>query len=141
MELTLHRTDYLPTCTLGRLNVDDRFECFTLEDRWRPPTEPKVPGETCIPADRYEIVVTWSERFKARLPLLLDVPGFSGIRIHAGNTDKDTAGCLLVGRRRVGATIEDSGAALARLLPQIKEAVVSGKCWIEVIDHREGETP
>ena len=141
MVLEILRKWQIGDATIGELRLDGEFECFTLEDRWRPPTEPKVPGETCVPAGRYEVVVTWSERFRARLPLLLDVPGFSGIRIHAGNTDKDTAGCLLVGRRRVGATIEDSGAALARLLPQIKEAVVSGKCWIEVIDHREGETP
>src|SRR3972149_3610692 len=130
MELVLERQHYLDTCTVGVLRVDGQWECVTLEDRWRPPTEPKVPGETCIPAGRYEVTVTWSERFQTYLPLLFDVPGFAGIRIHAGNTDEDTAGCILVGRRKVEDRIEDSRVALAELLARFRGCAAGEGHWI-----------
>ena len=57
----------------------------------------KVQDETAIPSGRYEVILNMSNRFKKYMPLLLNVPNFSGIRIHAGNTKEHTEGCILVG--------------------------------------------
>jgi hypothetical protein len=136
-ELYLTRTRFGPHSTIGELTFDDdpvRF-CYTLEDVVR--SGPKVPGETAIPAGRYRVVMTLSARFGVVLPLLLDVPGFEGIRIHAGNTSRDTAGCPLVGleehRSEYGDTITHSRLALAALLQRLQGAVDMGdEIWISV---------
>ncbi|MGL4440598.1 MAG: DUF5675 family protein, partial [Bosea sp. (in: a-proteobacteria)] len=103
MELRLERDKLTDVDTTGQLfelgaGNSRRFICFVLEDRVR--AGPKVAAETAIPAGRYEIVITQSKRFQKPLPLLLNVPGFSGIRIHAGNNREHTEGCLLPGLGR-----------------------------------------
>lgn len=95
MKLTLVRTNFTNVATVGELSVDGEFQCFTLEDVVR--EGPKVMHETAIPAGIYTVEITYSNRFKRDLPLLRAVPGFEGIRIHAGNTAADTSGCILVG--------------------------------------------
>lgn len=95
MRLTLDRKEYDPESTIGDLYLDGVWECCTLEDQVREGA--KVLGETAIPEGSYEVLITHSPRFKRMLPLLVDVPGFDGIRIHPGNTTDDTEGCLLVG--------------------------------------------
>jgi hypothetical protein len=96
MELKLIRKRLCEHSTLGELSIDGKFECFSLEDKVRPPGE-KVPGETAIPAGTYKVVIDKSDRFKRLMPHLLGVPMFTGVRIHSGNTDEDTEGCILVG--------------------------------------------
>jgi Family of unknown function (DUF5675) len=102
--------------TFGSLYINDVWACWTLEDVIREPTPWlraiefdkvdawvrtwKVPKATAIPSGRYGVALTQSARFKMKLPELLHVPGFSGIRIHSGNTDADTEGCILVGMSR-----------------------------------------
>ena len=90
------RKDY----TIGQLYVDGTYLCDTLEPTWRNLAQGarKLKGRTAIPEGRYPVVVTHSPRFDAWLPLLVGVPGFTGIRIHAGNTAADTEGCILVGQ-------------------------------------------
>lgn len=118
MRLVLTRDLFRPTATLGTLRlygaldlagrpIPDGAEPYTCEDVDRgldaaiPATlARKVKGATAIPVGTYRVAVTMSQRFGRRLPLLLGVPGFAGIRIHPGNTSADTEGCLLVGNRR-----------------------------------------
>lgn len=91
--------------TIGVLHVDGKFFCNTLEDKVVDTNcngcfdagERKVPGETAIPYGTYRVRYSWSNKFGRMLPELVDVPSFQGIRIHPGNTRKDTAGCILVG--------------------------------------------
>lgn len=122
MKLKLIREPSSSTTTLGKLYVDGVFFCYTLEDVVRPDPNPNTPqneakvwGSTAIPAGKYKVVITMSPRFKRRLPLLVGVPGFDGIRIHPGNTHRDTDGCILVGEQIVGESILQSRIAFNRL--------------------------
>jgi hypothetical protein len=107
MILTLKRIILLEDRTIGELYIDGEFFCDTLEDKNRDTNkngnfdneEQKIYGETCIPYGEYKVELTYSPKFKRVLPILQDVPGFSGIRIHRGNYIKDTLGCILVGER------------------------------------------
>lgn len=96
MRLQLKRIAFEETYTIGKLSIDGIKFCDVLEDRVRPDGV-KVYGETAIPQGTYRVIITYSDRFKRKLPLLLNVPMFKGIRIHAGNTAVDTHGCILVG--------------------------------------------
>ena len=98
MELKLVRDVYTKKSTRGLLIAESCFFCYTLEDVTRAAGSVKVPGLTSIPAGRYEVVITYSNRFKRMMPLLLNVPGFEGIRIHGGNTSEDTEGCIIVAK-------------------------------------------
>lgn len=101
MELILKRKYLKPDYTIGKLYVDRKYFCDTLEDQVRNLTcEEKVPGKTAIPVGKYEVIVNISPKFKRELPRLLNVPGFDGILIHRGNTAKDTAGCILLGENK-----------------------------------------
>ena len=128
MEITVIRDVKTPSVTLGRLTTGD-FRAFTCEDTEH---EVKIPGETCIPVGRYKVVVTFSNRFKKHLPLLLDVPGFTGVRIHAGNTAGDTEGCILVGLTRTTAGVGNSRAAMAKLM-ELFDASKGKDIWLEVV--------
>ena len=121
MELLLQRFQFSETETIGKLFVSGKFECWTLEDASRP-GRPKVPGRTAIPAGRYRVVITWSNRFRQRMPLLLNVPGFAGIRIHSGNTSEDTSGCILVGKERGLEYLDGSREAYQQLFKKLDEA-------------------
>lgn len=109
------------------MEVDGAHECFTLEDVDRPV---KIYGETAIPKTRedkpYSVVITPSKRFKRDLPLVENVPGFEGIRIHPGNTAEDTDGCILVGRTKGTTWISESRAAFNDLFDKIKKALDAG---------------
>jgi hypothetical protein len=121
-------------CTIGELYVDGVRSCFTLEDVVRSDGE-KVYGETAIPAGRYRVVITFSNRFQHDMPLLVDVPNFEGIRIHPGNTAVDTHGCLLVGMDRHGDSILNSRVAYASVFADIRDAIDRGEeVWIDVKD-------
>lgn len=131
MKLLLERRATADGATIGELFVDGVFECFTLEDAVREiPGQPvstwKIPGETAIPRGEYPISITYSNRFKRNMPLLESVPGFAGIRIHAGNTSEDTEGCLLVGRTAAAKTVGESRAAYAVLYGKIQAAIDAG---------------
>lgn len=127
MKLLLERTERFPDVTFGRLSIDGAFECYTLEDPV-PADGVKVAGRTAIPKGTYPVTVNWSPRFQRDLPLIEYVPQFTGVRIHAGNTTRDTEGCVLVGLSRdlPGRAIGRSQKALAALLPKLEAAVHAG---------------
>lgn len=120
MELALVRTTFTDASTIGELSLDGTRECHTLEDRVRPQ---KIAKETAIPEGRYEVVINESPRFKRRLPLLMNVPGYTGVRIHSGNTASDTEGCILVGKTAGKDRIGESRLALKDLLDKLEAAV------------------
>lgn len=115
MKLELKRLYFKETYTIGKLFVDGDYLCDTLEDKHRPDGE-KVYGETCIPEGTYRVILNYSNRFKRIMPLLLDVPMFEGIRIHSGNTDADTSGCLLVGENKIVGKLINSRSAFNNLM-------------------------
>lgn len=135
MELTLTRTAKRKGCTLGVLVVDGKEMCDTMEPTWRDlKKERKVKGCTAIPEGRYPVVITLSPKFGKWLPLLLNVPFFEGIRIHAGNLPADTEGCILVGEYNEETRQLECSTLYVRLLKQrIVEAKERGEgVWITV---------
>jgi hypothetical protein len=119
MKLQLRRTVFTEKSTIGELYVDGRFECYTLEDRVRPV---KIPKQTAIPMGVYRVEVNQSGHFKRLMPQVMDVPNFTWIRIHPGNTAEDTEGCILVGQVRGENRISKSRAAYEALFKKIKAA-------------------
>lgn len=133
MELVLTRMYLTKNATIGALKVDGNFECWICEDVVREPGMPKVHGQTAIPYGRYEIVISMSARFKVMLPLLLNVPNFSGIRIHPGNTAADTEGCLLPGDTRGVDSVGSSRVAFNRLMPKLQAALKKAPVFIDIV--------
>lgn len=126
MKLVLTRLQLDPDVTIGRLTVDGQWSCWVCEDAVRPPGV-KVYGRTAIPYGSYRIDITMSARFKRPLPLLLDVPMFSGIRVHPGNTAADTEGCLLPGLDRLPKGVGRSRLAFDQLQAQLVQAKARGE--------------
>ena len=130
-----------------KLLSQDTYFCDTLEPTWRnlkgiklSPEEEnskysrvsgkvarKIPGHTAIPEGTYHVFITMSQKFKKWLPLLLGVPGFDGVRIHSGNTPKDTQGCILVGQNRKKGMVLNSRIAMEEIM--------------KILDSRKGGEP
>ena len=127
MKLTLIRTGIFPKHTIGVLYVDGERQCYSLEDEDRKLEEGgvKILKQTAIPRGTYRVVLDMSTRFKKIMPHILDVPQFTGIRIHAGNTAEDVEGCILVGRRVTAGecSIYESLVARNALMEKLTAAV------------------
>lgn len=123
MKLTLNRILLGKEATIGELLVNNEYQCDTLEDRVRPDGE-KVYGKTAIPAGTYEVKLTYSPKFKQILPEILNVPNFTGIRMHKGNSSADTEGCILVGTwdGKKENWISDSRVAFNKLMDKLQVA-------------------
>lgn len=121
MKILVQRVQLLDNCTIGYLYIDGKDSgLVTLEPKVQ---EPKVMGKTAIPKGVYKVVVDHSAHFGKDLPHILDVPNFEGVRIHSGNTDADTEGCILVGEDWHGGDfIGDSRKAFEFVFEQIKAA-------------------
>ena len=147
MELVLTRIAKRKTYTIGRLAIVSRTDdeylagkqeeyfCDTLEPTWRDYTNGahKIKGCSAIPEGRYAVVISFSPKIKQWLPILLGVPRFSGIRIHAGNTSADTEGCILVGKNKIVGQVVDSRIWLYRLKKRITEAKARDEpVWITI---------
>ena len=124
MQIEVKRKVFSDHSTIGQMWIDKEFACFTLEDVVRPE---KIYGETAIPAGTYEVVITFSNRFRRDMPLLKDVKGFEGIRIHAGNTHRDTHGCILVGLTMGTDKVLQSRDAYKLVFGKIQAAIVKGE--------------
>ncbi len=133
MELTLKRIAKRANYTIGNLYIDSVYICDTLE-----PTERegglKIKGKTAIPKGRYKVIISYSNRFKKSLPLLLNVPNFEGVRIHSGNDYHDTEGCILCGvNKQVGKVLE-SRKWSEYVIGRIRIALNEGEeVWIKVV--------
>ena len=142
MELILKRDTFTEISTIGSLSIDGKFECFILEDKDRGLIDTmsiaeivgtKIYGKTAIPYGRYEIDWTMSARFKVMMPILKNVKGYEGIRIHKGNSEIDSLGCLLCGTKKASNRITESTAATNKLYTKIAEAKKQGiKIYITI---------
>jgi hypothetical protein len=141
MEIALTRKRLSEECTIGELTLPDGISFYTLEDKDRglqsfmPVSEIiriKRPGITAIPKGRYELCLNFSARFSRSLPLLLDVPGYAGVRIHSGNTAHDTEGCILLGKIAVEDHIMDSRAAMKEFMKWFTEVINKEKVFITI---------
>ena len=123
MKLLLKRIAKRPTYTIGKLYIDGKYFCDTLEDTDRGLSQKdtlqqikqkKIKDQTAIPTGTYKVSMNvvsprysnfskykYVRQFNAKMPRLLNVPGYEGVLIHPANTSKDTSGCLLVGQNKV----------------------------------------
>ena len=134
LNLHLRRRWFDEKTTIGELywNESTLRDCFTLEDKVREDGV-KVVGETAIPAGKYELCISYSGRYGKLMPRLLNVENFSGILIHPGNTQKDTAGCVLVGRHVINRqALAESVSAFEKLFDKLLEASRVQKMFIDI---------
>ena len=136
MRITLFRIANRSTYCIGKLYIDGNYFCDVIEDTDRGLDDKmdekdilkkNVKGETAIPTGVYPVYITWSPKYKKPMPLIDKVKGYSGIRIHSGNTSKDTEGCLIVGRNKeVGKVLESRKTynALFKILTETKERII-----------------
>lgn len=117
MKIVVERIEFTEKSTIGKLTIDGKFFCYTLEDKVR---AIKIPKVTAIPTGTYKVSQTVSNRFKILMPLLNDVPNFEGVRMHPGNKNEDTEGCILVGYTKAADFIGDSRKAFKDLMARIK---------------------
>lgn len=145
MNLTLKRTYKGDQYTIGHLYVNNQFFCDTIEDVYRGTTQDmpftktgdntgywtdsngnkiqKVYGETAIPSGTYDVEITYSNKFKKHLPEVKSVNGYQGIRIHSGNTQKDSLGCIIVGENKVKGQVINSRNTMTKLMARLEEAL------------------
>ena len=136
MELRLERKYRSSKYCIDKLYINGKYFSDALEDPDRGLTDSmsleeikkiKVKGNTCIPYGTYNVTITYSPRFKKNLPLINNVKGFEGIRIHSGNTPQDTEGCLLLGFNRVKGQVVDSRVTVSKFITQMQQALNKGE--------------
>ena len=132
MELTVIRKTFTDRSTIGDLMFRDEWFCFTLEDMVREPGV-KIPGRTAIPEGRYPLVIDQSNRFRRAMPHILDVPMFTGIRIHTGNRAKDVEGCIAIGYTKDRDFIGKSVAAFNTFFDRLYEGLLHDKAFITIM--------
>lgn len=136
MIVTLRRIAFKETYTIGKLYVDGNYFSDTVEDKDRGLDDSmtvdeikkkKVYGETAIPYGTYKVSITYSPKFKKNLPLVEGVKGFEGIRIHSGNTAKDSLGCIIVGKNKKVGMVLDSRTTMEKLMKVLN---TKEKIWL-----------
>lgn len=141
MIIDLHRKWLKKGYTISPLSIDGNRICEVLEDEDRGLKQTdsldvilskKIKGKTAIPVGTYEIKITYSPRFKKNLPLLLNVPGYDGVRIHSGNTAEDTDGCILCGKNTEVGKVTNSRFWTGKVIEAIEKALKSGRVFINI---------
>lgn len=135
MNLLLQRMWFTDKSTIGALFIDKLFFCYSLEDAVR---EVKIANETAIPYGKYQVIISKSPKFGRLLPELLDVPGFTGVRIHSGNLPSETSGCILVGRERGVDCLSSSRVAFDEFFAKLETGLREGEVWLEIVLSNEG---
>lgn len=140
MRLTLKRIANKKDYCIGKLYINGKYFCDTLEDVDRGLDDSmseddikaiKIKGQTAIPTGIYTVLLTYSPKYKKVMPLINNVKGYSGIRIHSGNSSKDTEGCLLVGKNTVVGRLTDSRNTFNALFKRLQQKG-SNKITIEI---------
>lgn len=130
MEIRVKRIARKDGYTIGKMYINGAYFCDTLEDTDRGLKSTmsvdeilarKVKAQTAIPTGKYDVILTFSPRFKRVLPLLLNVPGYQYVRVHNGNRPNSTEGCLLVGENKVKGQVINSRATLEKLMSVLLE--------------------
>lgn len=129
MELKVIRETLTEDSTIGKMYINGKYHCFTLEDKVR---DEKIKNVTAIPKGRYEVIINFSNRFQQQMPLLLNVPNFEGVRIHWGNYSKDTEGCILVGSTKAVNMVGNSRTQYSKLMTELKKATKGEKIFITI---------
>lgn len=142
MKLRLERRYRKSDYCIGKLYIDNKYFSDTLEDPDRGLYDSmsikeiqqlKVKGDTCIPYGTYNVTITYSPKFKRNLPLINNVKGFEGIRIHGGNTNKDTQGCPLLGFNKAKGKVLNSKDTVSKFITIVQQALSKGeKVTIEI---------
>lgn len=134
MKLVLKRFVFGDNYTISNLFVNGVVFCQVLEDKVREiagvqVAQWKIQDGTAIPKGTYKVIIDHSEHFGKDMFHILDIPGFGGVRIHGGNTDKDTEGCLIVGRYTMGKGdwIDNSQPTLTSLYGVVKPVLDRGE--------------
>lgn len=142
LEFAVVRYNYTEGYTAGKMYANGRFICYTLEDEVRevdgkPVSAWKIKGETAIPRGRYEMELSHSPKFGRVLPILLNVPGYTGVRIHRGNKAEHTEGCILLGNADGNdrdAWLGNSAVAEKAFIPIMNDAMRQGlKVFITLV--------
>ena len=129
MKLHLRRLYRKPEYTIGKLYIDDVYFSDTVEDVDRglysymnmgEISKIKVKDETAIPYGKYKVRLSMSPRFKKILPEIMNVPGFTGVRIHNGNWASDSSGCIIVGKNTVKGGVTQSKVTMSKLMEKLK---------------------
>lgn len=141
MKIILKRVDFRPESTISDVIINGATFCNVCEDTDRgldskmplaQLEKMKVAGKTAIPYGIYEITISYSPRFKKMLPLLHNVPAYEGVRIHAGNTHKDTQGCLLPGKDTGAGWVSNSRYWFGRLMNLLQDTLKKERVFIEI---------
>lgn len=139
MRITLVRIANRPTYCIGKLYIDGKWFCDVIEDVDRGLDDAmdekeilnrKIKGETAIPIGIYQVLLTYSPKYKRIMPLINNVKGYSGIRIHSGNTAKDSEGCLIVGKNTKVGMVTDSRNTYNALFKRLNQT--NGKIIIDI---------
>jgi hypothetical protein len=141
MEIIVKRVELTDESSISEWSIDGKFECYGIEDKDRGLLSSmseseikalKIYGKTAIPKGTYQVVLSFSNRFKKYLPELLNVKGYAGVRIHPGNTAADSEGCLLPGTTKAKNFVGNSVKAFNTLFAKMKTVEKKEKIFITI---------
>lgn len=131
LDYKLHRIFHTDTYTIGKIFENGIYITDCIEDVER---DIKIQDKTAIPKGKYKVIVNQSNRFKRLLPLLIDVPGFEGIRIHNGKDETSSSGCIIVGKNTIKGQVTESREWMNKITDKMLEAQRKGiKITLEIV--------